>query len=445
MDNKTYSKLIGCNIHGHIRVSPTALKIIDTEEFQRLRFIGQLGLCKYVYPAATHTRFEHSIGVYYLTGLVVNKLQADYPDKLYLLPELGAKPIRLTNFVAELIRIGGLCHDIGHGPFSHIFDDILVEKRLGDNSCHENRSCHIMEQICLRELGSELNESHIKFIKSIINPQVQHVGAIYQIVSNYLNGIDVDKFDYLARDTYVLGLKRGFDPRRIIDEIIIDNKDNIAYAKHSASEIYDMFHVRYMMHKQVYNHKASKIIEIMIKDIFLKIDNIFGISDSVNDMRKFCKFTDTSIFDMMEMIVNPIAQIKPILTVTEEKNILDAYEIYQNIIKRKLYKIVSQISNEDPTHFEKFLFYLSEQNVQTTNLQIISMKFGFVSGNKKNPFDSIYFYDKKEMNDNSFLLDKKKISSMMCDNYQETHHLLLCKDRTIYSLVMSYYKLFESI
>src|SRR3990172_11954824 len=97
----SYSKLIGCNIHGHIRVGPTALKIINTEEFQRLRYIKQLGICHFVYPSATHTRFEHSIGVYHLAGHVTNNLQKNYPNKLYNIPDLSAEPIKLTDFVAE--------------------------------------------------------------------------------------------------------------------------------------------------------------------------------------------------------------------------------------------------------------------------------------------------------------------------------------------------------
>src|SRR5207253_7834199 len=99
----TSSKLIGCNIRGNIKVSPLALKIIDTPEFQRLRNIKQLGLCYYIYPAAVHTRFEHSIGVYYLAGKVVEKLQRNYPNLVYDIPELGQTT--LTDFIGELIKI----------------------------------------------------------------------------------------------------------------------------------------------------------------------------------------------------------------------------------------------------------------------------------------------------------------------------------------------------
>ena len=70
----SYSKLFGCNVHDAFRIGPMALKIINTPEFQRMRGIKQLGLCHHVYPAATHTRFEHSLGVYYLAGKMLEKI-----------------------------------------------------------------------------------------------------------------------------------------------------------------------------------------------------------------------------------------------------------------------------------------------------------------------------------------------------------------------------------
>lgn len=439
----TYPKSIGCNIHGHIKVSNLALKIIDTPEFQRLRDIKQLGLCHYVFPGATHTRFSHSIGVYYLASKVVEKLQKDYPDKIYIIPELGET--KLTNFIGELIKIGGLCHDIGHGPFSHVFDSIMEDLTHNQNACHEIRSCLLIEQICKREFNLELSGHHIKFIQSIIKPSSIHMGAIYQIVSNYLNGIDVDKFDYLARDTYSLGLKKGFDPRRIIDEIIINDEGNITYAKHCATEIYDMFQTRYMMHKQVYNHKAGKIIECMIEDIILKINPIFNISDTINNMNEFCKLTDNSIFFLLETVINPLFSFNNIqLNDANLSVIYEAYELYQNIIHRKLYKCVAEIFDATPKYFNNFLTYLEQKDINTYDLQILSTQIGFVSGNNKNPFESIYFYDSKEtIYQSSFLLDKRQISTLLCDNYSESRHFLICKNRQIYPKIIEIYNEYQ--
>ena len=430
----TDSKIIGCKVHGYIRVSPLALKIIDTKEFQRLRDIKQLGLCHYIYPSATHTRFEHSIGVYYLTCKMAKILQKKYPDRIYDIPELG--PTKLTDFIVELIKIAGLCHDIGHGPFSHIFDDILLEiDPTNPNIYHEVRSCLITEQICRRTLSDVLSQSHIKFIQSVINPGPTHTGAIYQIVSNHLNGIDVDKFDYLARDAYTLGLKRGFDPRKVINEIIIDKQGNIAYAKHCSIEIYDMFQTRYMMHKQVYNHRGTKIIESMVRDILLKVNPIFGIFNSINSMEKFCVFTDNTVFHMIDTVINMPSYFTSDLTTSLLADVVAANNIYQNICQRKLYKCVADISDRPIEYVNAFL-----DCVQNSDIQVITTHIGFVSGNKKNPFDSIYFYDKKDFT--SCVLDKKQISMIMCDTYTETRHLVICKNIQIHAELVSKYEEF---
>jgi HD superfamily phosphohydrolase len=428
----TYPKSFGCNIHGHIKVSNLALKIIDTPEFQRLRNIKQLGMCSFVFPA-NHTRFEHSIGVYHLANQIVNKLQITYPNKIYDIPELG--PTQLTNFVGELIKIAGLCHDIGHGPFSHVFDRIMHRMTKNPNREHEARSCLLIEIICKRELGDILDDSHIKFIQSVVCPSEAHTGALYQIVANYLNGIDVDKFDYLARDTRAIGFQKGFDPRRIIDEIIINDDGNIAYAKHCSAEIYDLFQTRYMMHKQVYNHKTVKIIEMMIEDIFMKIDPIFHISDSINDMAKFSKLTDDTIFNLLDITVNSPYFLTSNLNEKDMDTIKEAYDIYQAIIGRKLYKCLGEVTNKTPDEFNNFIAYSNN-----SNLQIMTVQFGF-SNTNKNPFDSIYFYDSKlTVYASSFLLEKKQISTLLCDIYMETKHFLMCKDREQYGPMLNLYK-----
>ena len=117
---------------------------------------------------------------------------------------------------------------------------------------------------------------------------------------NIFNNIDLDKFDYLTRDSYSLGLTDNINFRRIIDNIIIDNNNNLAYAKHCSTEIYCIFHKRYMMHKKIYSHKTSKIIELMISDIIKLVDPIFNISKMIDNIGEFCKLTDNSIFFWLE-------------------------------------------------------------------------------------------------------------------------------------------------
>ncbi len=433
-----YSKLLGCNTHKSIRVSGTALKIIDTPEFQRMRDIKQLGLCHHVYSAAMHTRFEHSLGVYHLAGKMLSKIQQDYSDMEFEIIELGPGKRKLTPKIAECIKIAALCHDIGHGPFSHIFDDVLLRNSTHPNRHHETRSCLIIEMLCKRELKNDLDDAHISFIKSIIDPQKHHTGALYQIVSNYLNGIDVDKFDYLVRDGINLGLNTEFNMNRLIEEFIIDHNGNIAYPKHCSPDIYQLFHSRYMMHKKVYSHKTVKLIELMLSDIFLKVDPIFEISSSIDNMQTFCKLTDNTIYQYIQFVMNPPPFIQNNLDQQQKKLVTEAHEIYQNVIARKLYKQVLEISEEDNGEIvlKNFLnwFLKSNPSIDEKDFVIIRTRIGFVSGNKSDPFDSVYFYKNKE-DDQTFTVKKSYISGLISNKIQEIQWHLVCKNRTIYGKV----------
>jgi|SRR5579872_6444217 len=428
----TYSKLIGCNIHQSIRVSSLALKIIDTPEFQRMRYIKQLGLCYYVYPSASHTRFEHSIGVYHLTGKVLDRIILQYPHRTYETLELGTT--QLTPLVAECIKIAGLCHDIGHGPYSHIFDDVLLVTSTHPNKRHETRSGLITEIICRRELNRELTQSHIDFIKNLINPTPLNKGALYQIVSNQLNGIDVDKFDYLVRDAKNLGITNGFSYTRLINEVIINETGDLCYPKHSSMDVYDIFHARYIMHKKVYSHKTVKLIEMMLSDIFKKVDPILKISDSINDMNVFCQLTDDSIIGMMETITNPPPFCKITLNKLDIQAMKEAYQLYHNIVTRKLYKHITELTSQfDITEFTKHLV-LKYPDFNPSDLSVYTIHVGFVGDPEKDPFNDIYFYDKKE-GSKSFKISRFEITGCLNEKIHEEHTHLVLKRHEMYDLV----------
>ena len=115
-------------IHGNIVIDDIAKRIIDTEEFQRLRNIKQLGCCNFVFPGAVHTRFEHSIGVYHLAKKYIDLLNV---NNQYF-----------TKRERECISVAGLIHDIGHGPYSHLFDDLFPTDKN-----HEYRSGELFKHM----------------------------------------------------------------------------------------------------------------------------------------------------------------------------------------------------------------------------------------------------------------------------------------------------------
>jgi HD superfamily phosphohydrolase len=316
------SKLIFDNIHQYIHISPIAKMIIDSVPFQRMRHIQQLGVASYVFPSAKHTRFEHSIGVYYLAGRLLENIKKNSTD------------LELSDRTIELVKIGGLCHDIGHGIYSHVFDNLILNDvdDTNENKTHEIRSCKLVEYIInkyVNNINMFIEPSEIKFIQDIINPSKNNTGYIYQIVSNNLNGIDVDKFDYIIRDSYNIGIKNNFDCSRILDEVkVIDDK--ICYPKQTYFHLCNLFTTRYYLHKQIYTHKTIIAIEYMIYDIIKLLEPHLGLTESINDFDEFVKYTDEYIINYLNFVNN------------NNENIFLARNILKRIQTRQLYKFIGE-------------------------------------------------------------------------------------------------------
>ncbi|XP_059152281.1 deoxynucleoside triphosphate triphosphohydrolase SAMHD1-like [Physella acuta] len=141
-------------IHGHIEVNPACQAIIDTPIFQRLRFIKQLGMVYYVYPGAGHNRFEHSLGVYHLAGQFVRNLRQNQPE------------LDITENDILCVEIAALCHDLGHGPFSHVFDNLFLtaiaeEKKKKEKDILQRKLNEVNKQIAKsEEKGNEKTVLH---------------------------------------------------------------------------------------------------------------------------------------------------------------------------------------------------------------------------------------------------------------------------------------------
>ncbi len=292
-------------IHGNISLCETAKKIIDTIEFQRLRDIKQLGCCYLVFPCAVHTRFEHSLGVYHLAKNYVDILNVD--------GQYFTKREQLC------ISIAGLIHDIGHGPYSHLFDDIVSKKKQ-----HEYRSGLILRMMNEKyEIG--FSDDEIDFIIEVINPTKN--GYKYQVISNK-NGIDVDRFDYLMRDIHMTGLNYGIEFQRIMNySKIIDGQ--IQYSDKVKTNIEDFFHIRFIMYREVYNHRKVRSLEHMMKEYLRMVEdkiNIKGIVES-DDIDKFIELDDS--------IINL-------------KGVSDqASQLVLRMKTRRIYKIVAEVELKD--------------------------------------------------------------------------------------------------
>ena len=299
-------------IHGVISIDPLAKKIIDTVEFQRLRNIKQLGCCYYVFPGASHNRFEHSLGVYHLSNKYISIL--------------NSKGEYINDNERKCIKIAALIHDIGHGPFSHLFDDLLPK-----DINHEYRSGELFKLMNQKyKLGFTYEE--IELILKIIFPKdvPKDKKYLYQIVSNK-NGIDVDRIDYIMRDIKMIGLNYGIEYERIMNYSYIKNNE-IIYSEKVRIPIEDFFRTRFIMYKEVYNHHAVRGIEYMMKEFIKKIDPVIKISESIKNSQwgKFIEFND-SMIDIID---------------------IDGKELIQRIKTRDIYKSVGEIINDNYIDFD---------------------------------------------------------------------------------------------
>lgn len=418
-------------IHGFIYLSTFATIVIDTKYFQRLRDLSQLGTCKYVYPNANHTRFEHSIGTYHIASKLLEKISLqtnqdidEYMSSIEELKEYYKKMYDnkihpLDPYVCELIKIAALCHDLGHGPFSHVFDDVFlpsVGKDKEKYSTHEERSGAILRIIITTNdlLNSLVTENEINFMINLINPKPEHRGFIYQIVSNNVTGLDVDKFDYLQRDIYALNFQAKIDVSTLVEQVkIIDN--NFVYPEQSSYDIINLFTTRHRLHIQVYCHKVTISTQLMIVEIFTLLDEILGLSSSIDDLERFCDITEGYIFNSIKFLKTK----KYLLSDVQIEKLDMASMLINKLETRQLYPMIHHFVSRNKIDLLCFFKDFDDKD----DILYFQNKVGFVSGNKPNPLDSIFVYKTKDCNVSTQLIGHKKnkeeITLLMPNVYQE--------------------------
>lgn len=228
-------------------------RLIDTAEFQRLRRIRQLGLAHFAYQGAEHSRFAHSLGALHLANRILAKLGLDY--------QIAAE-------AKTAVRCAALLHDIGHGAFSHVLETIL-------DFHHENFTVQAILSDetevgqALREFSDELPENVADIIRGTFRP-----AALAQLVSSQL---DVDRMDYLLRDSLMTGAKYGvYDLEWIIKSLEIDERNDRLYV--SARGVYaveDYLQARYYMFRQVYFHRTLRSAENILRSLFRRALHLF--------------------------------------------------------------------------------------------------------------------------------------------------------------------------
>jgi HD superfamily phosphohydrolase len=261
-------------------------RIIDTEQFRRLASIPQVGLVSLVYPAAKHTRFEHSLGVYRLALLF-----------LKMLAHIPAFAQTVSKRDAELLIISSLLHDIGHYPYCHLIEDI----RLDGIPHHESLAAEYLKQEPLQSLLRSDWQTEPDEIAELLTGNFSTKDntrkKTKQVLSSILSGpIDIDKMDYLFRDSIHSGVAYGknLDQERLIGSICI-NQDGTGLAitekGKTAAEL--MVFARYVMFSEVYWHHTVRAATAMMQMLFTELYDAGKI-----ELRQFFSMTENEAVNL---------------------------------------------------------------------------------------------------------------------------------------------------
>lgn len=233
-------------IYGYIRLDDKETKLIDLPEFQRLRRIKQTSLAYLVYPGATHSRFSHSLGTFYLASIIGNRFK-----------ELGI--INDEEFI--YLKFSALLHDIGQFPFSHSLEPLYLEHGLSNK---ELRNLIITKSPNFRYFVDE-ESIDLNKILDILNGN----SLLSSIISS---DVDVDRMDYLVRDSRHTGVQLGnIDLYRLLDTIYYGNNNEIIIQDKGIYSLENFYISRLHMYQAVYYHKTIIGYELMLRDIFKTI------------------------------------------------------------------------------------------------------------------------------------------------------------------------------
>ena len=400
-------KFINDPLHGMTQFSSLDINIIDTPQFFRLRSLKQLGTTHFVFPGATHSRFEHSLGVAHLAEAMMMHLKQSQPE------------LDITSREVGCVKLAGLCHDLGHGPYSHVFDGSFIpQARPGIVWTHEMASEMLFDHL-VDENNIDLEQEDVRLVKDLIAGTGSHRKKfLFDVVANKRNSVDVDKFDYIQRDCYYTGLRSSYDPSRLIlMSRVID--DEVCFSHKEVYTVYEMFHMRYSLFKRIYTHKVSKAIEYMLVDVLLAADNYFQISNSIHDPVAYTRLTDD--------IINTIQYSKA-------PELDHAKAIIERLIRRHLYKYVDEynISSElavrrtEVTAGAIIQYHQYPTTVSENDLIIQWMETNYGKGDK-NPVDYVKFFGKWDEN-KSYNIPRDRVSFVVPQRYSDITIRIFTRD-----------------
>lgn len=255
-----------------------------------MRDLKQLGTSYYVFPGACHNRFEHSLGVAHLAR--------EHADRTF---RLQRRELELDRGDVTAVALAGLCHDLGHGPFSHVFERELLPRGGVVGWTHEDMSVRVFDAIL--DSGAlpdaAFDDGTAARVRAMI--LAGHDGAppppagkrwLYELVANGRNGLDVDKFDYLQRDARHTGCRiaADFDRLRAFSKVV---DDETCYKWSEYQNVHEVFRARASLHQRVYTHRKAKAVEFMVVDALLAAEPALKLADRAQSVDTFLTLDDT--------------------------------------------------------------------------------------------------------------------------------------------------------
>ncbi|MFY7861979.1 MAG: HD domain-containing protein [Chitinophagales bacterium] len=341
------AKIINDPVHGFIQIKyDLAQRCIDHPYFQRLRHISQLGLTHFVYPGAHHSRFHHAIGAFHLMQMALANLK------------VKGVPISLEEEESACLAI--LLHDIGHGPFSH-----TLEHQLWTQTSHEKISLALMHR-----LNQQFEGKLSLAIQMFENKYSRRF--FYQLISSQL---DVDRLDYLKRDSFYSGVVEGnISVDRILAMIDVRDEQLVVEEK-GVMSIQNYLLTRNLMYWQVYLHKTVMSAENMLINIFKRVHQlknqaaIHNIADST--LKSFiCSNSGNFESTLDQFILLDDSDVWQFIKGLKNSGDYVLEQLSTNLLNRNLYKVSSNVHSKalqiDLSDERDKCFFEFEQDVKIT-------------------------------------------------------------------------------
>lgn len=309
-------------IYKYVEIPGRLMRVVDTVEFQTLRRVAQLQMTKMVYPSANHTRFEHSLGACHLGGVALRLLAKNQPE------------LMITAMLIETVQLSLLCHDWGHGAFSHMLDHDVIPSFASsmDTKTFESIKTHEQRSVALLRFTNSkyefgFSDVQLDLAEAMIlgTPLPVYPRWWFQFVSNPDFSLDGDKMDYLVRDSYMIGSPIDLQIDRLLDNMRVINNHTLAFHVKDAEIIVSIFQHRAKMYREVYRHRVNVAFDSLLAPI-------------LRDMGKVLKWADlfaSKTHEWRHVINDDILYRVPEVAAQFPVEMKHAKELYERFLSRK--------------------------------------------------------------------------------------------------------------